>query len=222
MNKEEAQILWTKKEYFSKGKRGLIYVSSNKDKKFVIKIKNPESKAENTIQKEYENNLLLNKYGVGPRIHYYDKEEDYVIRDYVDGEIFFEWIKKIKDKQKILNVFIDLLEQCKRMDDAKINKLEINHPHKDLIIQQNKPIIIDFERCKKTTNPKNITQLCQFLISTNLETELKKHEVRINKEKIIKLAETYKKETQTKKETKSFEELKKEIIKSFKQSPSSS
>jgi len=116
---------------------------------------------------------------------------------------------------------MDLIEQCKRMDEAKINKLEINHPHKDLLIQKNKPIIIDFERCKLTTKPKNITQLCQFLISTNLQEELKKYDIKINKEKIIKLAENYKKEILKNKEN-SLKEIKEEIKKNFKKHPSSS
>ena len=216
MNSEEAKTLWENKEYLTKGKRGLIYTATHNNKKYIIKTKNPESKAENTIRKEYENNKLLNKYDVGPKMYYYDEQQDFVIREHVDGEKFFDWIKNVTNKQKIKNVFNKLIEQCKRMDEAKINKLELNHPHKDIIIKNDEPTIIDFERCKKTTKPKNITQISQFITSGKVKQQLKKFNTEINKQKILHLAEKYKQELIKNEETKTYKEIKKEINKSFK------
>jgi predicted Ser/Thr protein kinase len=214
INKELASKLWHEKEYFSKGKRGYIYLT--KEKKYVIKARNPESKAPNTIYREYENNKTLNNYKVGPEMYYYDEENDFVIREFVDGENLFEWIIKIKDKKKIERVLIDLLEQCRRMDDARINKLEMTNPHKDLLIRNDLPVIIDFERCKQTINPKNVTQVCQFITSKHVNSALKNFDAEINKEKILRLAENYKKEIlKDKKEIDSYEKIKEEIKKSF-------
>ena len=219
INADDAKKIFELKKYFSKGKRGLIYISEYQDKKFTIKTKNPESFANNTILREYENNKALNYYGVGPKIHYYNEKEDYIIRDFVDGEPFFLWLEKTNNKQKILNVILDLIEQCKRMDDAMINKLEMNHPHKDLLIEYDKPVIIDFERCKKTIKPKNITQLCQFISSSTMNLELRKKGVRLEKKRIIQLAENYKRENE---KEKYLEKIKKEIKDAFMQHPSSS
>lgn len=215
MNRNVAMNLWNNKEYFSKGKRGFIYLTKYKGENFIIKVKNPESKSDNVALREYENNLALNKCKVGPKVYFYEKEKDFVVREFVDGKPFFEWLKITKDKKKIKTFLINLLEQCKRMDDVGINKLEMNHPHKDLLVVNNLPVIIDFERCKKTIKPKNLTQLCQFFVSENLTFELKKHNIIFDKQKIITLAEKYKKEIINKNENKVFEEIKKEIKKSF-------
>jgi predicted Ser/Thr protein kinase len=39
------------------------------------------------------------------------------------------------------------------------------------VTKNNKPVLIDFERCKKTSNPKNVTQFLQYIAknSDNLE-----------------------------------------------------
>ncbi|MCC7574830.1 hypothetical protein KO361_04520 [Candidatus Woesearchaeota archaeon] len=218
INKELALELWNKKEYFSKGKRGYIYLAKNNEEVFVIKTRNPESKAPNTILREYENNKSLNNHGVGPEMYYYDEELDFVIREFAEGTSIFEWMKNVNDKKIIEKVFLNLLDQCKRMDEANINKLEMNHPHKDLLIRNNEPVIIDFERCKQTIKPKNVTQLCQFLSSKHINIELQRFNVQISNESLMKLAETYKK---SKQKIKEFEKIKKEIINAFK-NPSSS
>ena len=151
-------------------------------------------------------------------MYYYDEELDFVIREFAEGTSIFEWMKNVNDKKIIEKVFLNLLDQCKRMDEANINKLEMNHPHKDLLIRNNEPVIIDFERCKQTIKPKNVTQLCQFLSSKHINIELQRFNVQISNESLMKLAETYKK---SKQKIKEFEKIKKEIINAFK-NPSSS
>jgi len=205
IDKKIASILWNNKTYFSKGKRGLIFISQHNNKKFVIKTKNPDSTSENIILREYENNLLLNKYKIGPKIFYYDSEKDFVIREFVDGLNFFDWIEKTKNKEKIKKMFIQILEQCKTMDDLNINKLEMNHPHKDLLIVKNKPIIIDFERCKKSLKTKNVTQFCQFITSGKLQNLTN---IKFDHKKIIELCEQYKKSNN---KEKNFLKLKEQI-----------
>jgi len=54
--------------------------------------------------------------------------------------------------------------------------------------------LIDFERCKITIKPKNVTQFCQFLMSGSTELLLKQKGINLNKSKVIKLAKIYKKE----------------------------
>lgn len=211
MNREYAQKINAKRGYYSKGKRGLIYTANYDGKKYAIKIKNDESKAPNTIRREYENNLILNKIGIGPKVFYYDEEEDFVVREFVDGEEFFEWVDDAK-KDEIKKFFEELLMQCYKMDDIKLNKLEMNHPHKDLLVQDNKPIIIDFERCKVTMKPKNVTQVAQFITSKSVKEKIECKNIIFNRDKILELAEEYKKNED--KREKTFQEIIKIIKKS--------
>jgi len=78
------------------------------------------------------------------------------------------------------------------LDKLKINKEEMHHPVKHVIVSNNKPILLDFERCHKTLKPHNVTQFCQYII--RLSKLLKGKNIIINKKKIIKLSKIYKKD----------------------------
>jgi predicted Ser/Thr protein kinase len=67
--------------------------------------------------------------------------------------------------------------------------------------------MIDFERCRKVKNPKNVTQLVQFLTSGKTNHILKDKKIDLNKEELRNLARKYK----DKYEEKLFEELKEEV-----------
>ena len=231
INKDEAQKLYENKTYLSKGKRGLISFSIDKKTgiKYCIKEKNPQSDATNRIFLEYENNKRLNEINVGPKIYYYDEEQDFLVRDFIEGETIFDFIDKNKSennlkennensnkiKNKIKPIILNILDQCRRMDKLGINKLEMTNPHKDIIIQDKTingkqtltPFIIDFERCKFAARTKNVTQFCQFLTKGNMKLELEKLNISFDKEKIMLLTETYKKE-QT---DKNYDKIKDEI-----------
>ena len=71
-----------------------------------------------------------------------------------------------------------------------MNKLEMHNPHKHIIIEKKKPVMIDFERAYKTEKPKNVTQFCQFLMSKRVQEILK---WKISKKELIKLLKQYKK-----------------------------
>jgi len=216
MEKKLIQKIWNDKNYFSKGKRGLIYLAEVNGKKYCVKTKNPDSDKENPAYFEAENNKRLNTIGVGPKFYYYDSKHECSIREFVQGLDLFDWIKENKNKkifEKLLKkIILDLLDQCYAMDKARINKLELTHPHKDIIItKNNKPIIIDFERCKITNKPKNVSQFCQFLGRGKFSKELENQGIKLDSDKLLVLAQEYKQNNQDKK---IFEKVKKEITKS--------
>ena len=96
MKKETAKQIYEKKEYLTKGKRGYIYIAEYKNKKYVIKEKNPESTAKGTIENESHFNKELNKINVGPKFYYKNPNNKYLIREYIEGTHIFEWIKENK------------------------------------------------------------------------------------------------------------------------------
>lgn len=148
---------------FAKGKRGLVYTFKKNNKTIAVKIKNPESKAENRIQNEIYFLKILNKHGIGPKLLFHGK--DYFCYEFIYGKNIKQHIKENKKIPKsILN---DLMKQCEIMDKLKINKEEMHHPLKNVIIRKNKPVLIDFERCHFTQRPKNINQFKQFLRGYN-------------------------------------------------------
>nr|MBA4404714.1 hypothetical protein [Nanoarchaeum sp.] len=149
-------------QYFAKGKRSIVYTGEYNKTKVAIKTKSPESKAVDRLANEANYLRLLNKHKIGPKL--ITSGKDYIIYKFVQGELFIDYIKRNKDFEIIKKI----LEQCRTLDKLKINKLEFTHPIKHIFIEKNKITIIDFERCYKTNNPKNVTQFCQFLINSDI------------------------------------------------------
>jgi HemK-related putative methylase len=187
-------------EYFTKGHRGLLFRADYKSKKavkpknVVIKIKNPKSKAENRIKNEVNFIKLLNKYNIAPRLLLNDK--DYFIYEYVEGLFFPQFVKellnKFGDKSRIITIIKNIFNQLYILDKLRIDKEEMHHPYKHIVINKNnKPVLLDFERCHKVKKPKNVTQFCQYLISKSTLRLLKNNN--IDKNKIIDLTKKYKK-----------------------------
>ncbi len=144
---------------YSKGKRGLIYTFTKNRKKIALKIKNPESKAENRIENEIKFLKILNKHNIGPELMFHGK--DYFCYEFIEGKTLKEYVKNKRPSKKILNA---IMKQCKIMDNLGINKKEMHKPLKNVIItKKEKPVLLDFERCRFTKRPKNANQFRQFL-----------------------------------------------------------
>jgi len=177
------------RELFSKGKRGLIYTAAYKGKKAAIKVKNPESRAVERIKNEAQYLKKLNKYKIGPKFISFRKNE--LMYEFVEGMFILDFIGK-NAKKEIKMVVKDVFGQMFILDKLGIDKEEMHHPLKHVIVNsKNKTVLIDFERCHKTLKPKNVTQWCQFLIS--YRRLLNKKGIKINKNRMIGLARNYKK-----------------------------
>ena len=69
------------------------------------------------------------------------------------------------------------------LDKLKVNKFEMHRITTNVIVVKNNPVLIDFERCKRVLEPKNVTQFSQFLFKKGKYG---------NQEKLIKLLKEYK------------------------------
>ena len=177
---------------YAKGKRGLVYSGRYKGKTVAVKIKNPDSKAINRINNEAEFLKLANAKGIGPML--YENDEDYIIMQYIKGKEIMDYLKKAR-KCKIRRVLKKTFEQMYILDRIHVNKDEMHHPTKHLIVTKcHKPVLLDFERARKTLKPQNVTQFCQFVTSTNVARILSKKGIRINKKKVIAAAKAYSKD----------------------------
>ena len=169
-----------KMEYFSKGKRGKIYLEG----KYAIKRSNPL-----IVNREVKWLKLLNKHNIGPRLISYNKNS--FKYKFIKGDFIVNFIEK-SNKTLIKSILFQVLKQCRIMDRLKINKKEMHKPLKHVIINKNKTYLIDFERGFISNKPKNVSQFCQFIISNRLKDLLKKKGFKINKSKILKKVISYK------------------------------
>ncbi len=176
-------------EYFTKGHRGMLFKCDYKGKKCVIKSKLPESKAVGRMANEGKWLKILNKKGVGPKLFFANK--DFFIYEFIPGPFIMKGIEPLK-KKPIIKILENVFNQMFILDKLGIDKEEMHHPFKHVIItKNNKPVLVDFERCHKTQKPKNVTQFCQCVLS--ISKFLAEKSIKINKDEIIALAKNYKK-----------------------------
>jgi predicted Ser/Thr protein kinase len=123
--------------------------------------------------------------GIGPKVISYTFESvknengpsdamvDFLMYEFVEGEPIGElWPGLLPDKKKyIIN---ELFRQLRILDVEKLDKTEMVNPYRHIIVDKighSKPSVtlIDFERCKKTEHPANITQFSSYLCSSNMK-----------------------------------------------------
>lgn len=172
------------KKFLAKGHRGIVYTGLLGTKKIVIKEKNPSSEAIGRIKNEAKFLKILNKHKIGPKLLKIKKNS--IIYEFVEGDFILDFIEK-NNKKNIVKMLNEVLKQCFVMNKLKINKLEMHHPIKHIIIDK-KPVLIDFERCYYTEKPKNVSQFCQFIMSCS---ELNKI-IKIDKKRLILAVKKYK------------------------------
>jgi release factor glutamine methyltransferase len=197
----------TNLEYFTKGHRGILFKCDYKGKKCVVKAKLPESKAIGRMENEGKWLKVLNKEGIGPKLFLANK--DFFVYEYIPGPFIMKGLESL-NKKSIIKILKNIFDQMFTLDKLGVDKEEMHHPFKHVIItKNNKPVLVDaqkskisgisktptavlvdFERCHKTLKPKNVTQFCQCINSMSRFLTSKK--IKINKEKIIKLAQQYK------------------------------
>ena len=176
-------------KYLAKGHRGIIFTGLYKSKKIAIKSKNPKSTAFGRIENEAKWLKRLNKSKIGPKLLIHDK--DYFAYEYIDGDFIIDYLKK-SNKNKIKNIIKIIFSQMRAIDRLKIDKEEMHHPIKHVIVSKNKPYLIDFERAHYSKSPKNVTQFCQFLMGGYAREIFKGKKIAINNGKLIQLAKVYK------------------------------
>jgi len=180
--------------YFTKGKRGWVYKAYYKGKLVCIKRKIPQSAALKTIENEAKYLKLLNRYHIGPK--FYFKAKNYIVIEFVDGKPIEEFIKSTNDAEIIKKALFIIFKKCRKLDQLKINKEEMHHPRKHIIIKLRKKeprvTLIDFERTHKTKKPKNVTQFCQYLITTKMIGLLEEKGIFIDKGVMLHRAREYK------------------------------
>jgi len=200
------------KKEFAKGKRGLILVGKYKNKKIAIKKQRKDITVTESINNEFKKLKVLNEKNIGPKLR--GNGKNYIIYEFIEG-IFIPEFFETENKTNIKKVIKNVLTQCFTLDSMNLNKEEMTNPYKHILISKNKKTkelkvtLIDFERCKHSIKPKNVTQFLQYLMSSKISQLLKIKGFEFNKKKLIPLAKEYKEDISLKK----FKNLMKKLLK---------
>ncbi len=165
--------------YLTHGKRGMIFTGLYRKKKIALKVKKISSEAVDRIKNEGKWLKRLNKIKIGPKLLFHN--ENFLAYEFVPGDFILDFVKRAS-KPRIKKILKDIFLQCFWMDELAVNKEEMHHPLKHIIVKYPKVTLLDFERVYLTKSPHNVTQFVQFVSNVR----------RLNKKKMRKLAKEYK------------------------------
>tara|TARA_Y100000310_G_C20658340_1_gene803238 strand:+ start:720 stop:1331 length:612 start_codon:yes stop_codon:yes gene_type:complete len=177
-------------EQFDRGKRGLLFVGLLGKKKVVVKRERADSPAVGSIANEIRFLKVLNAKRIGPQVLFSSKK--YFGYYYVAGRFFPDFLERCKSKSKILLVINRVFNQCYVMDGLGIKKEEMHHPHKHILVDRYRVVMLDFERCRYTEDPSNVTQFSSYLLSSFISELLSEKGIRFSRNKVIECAKAYK------------------------------
>lgn len=144
-----------------KGYVGIVTIAHRNGDKTALKIRRVDA---NRSQMQHEANMLkkANLVNVGP--HFLCASKNFLLMQFIDGVLLPEWLEECKGKAQTRKVLRDILEQCRRLDEVRLDHGELSHAPKHIIInEEDEPFILDFETASLDRKPSNVTSICQFL-----------------------------------------------------------
>ena len=162
-----------------------------------------------------------NALGIGARLVATDGHA--LVIAWAEGRLVVEWLRDDATTADMARWLVrEALAQCYRLDAAGINKQEMTHPERHMIIVSDGEVVradeaatlagnvgggdtgaveraaglrlvmIDFERCARTCKPKNTTQVAQFLGSKHVRELLSNKGLMTNVEALRRATQAYK------------------------------
>ncbi len=156
-------------QYLAKGKRSIVYTISYKGKLAAIKQQRKDSSANNVVEREFEILKKLNKHSIGPKAYALSSG---LIMELLKGPTIEEYITKAS-RASILIMLSKVLKKLRKLDSLGYSKQEMTNPYKHIIITKKGPRLLDFERCRFTRSPSNVTQFLNYLYKKKMQLAAK-------------------------------------------------
>ena len=174
-----------------KGHASIVMKGLMNGKDVAIKVLRTDSKKPSLVE---EGKMLseANSVGVGPKLLAFDDEV--LITEFIKGVRLGDWKVAEEDPGVIKAVILELLLQCRRLDEIGLDHGELFHPPRHIIIAE-RPVILDFESASKKRRVSNVTSLVQYLFIGGPFAMVIKEKLRIeNEQEILTALRTYKRE----------------------------
>ena len=155
----EKQFLNTR--ILGKGCVGLVILAHRKTGVMALKIRRTDADRTSML---HEGKLLqmANAVQVGPK--FVAATKNFLAMQFIQGELLPQWLEKNVGKPRLRKILRDLLEQCWKLDEIRLDHGELSHAPKHVIVDENdKVFIVDFETASTDRRPSNVTSISQFL-----------------------------------------------------------
>jgi len=176
-----------------KGCVGIVLVAHTKTGKAALKIRRKDADR-NEMFHEAEMLTKANTVNVGPKM--LKTSKNFLLMQLVEGQHFPELIQKTEpeDRNRIISVIRDVLEQCYRLDEAGLDHGELSTAPKHIIIdQEDRAYLIDFETSSIERRTANVTSMCQYLFMGSQTAHIVEEKLgKQDKKQLIKTLREYK------------------------------
>jgi len=177
-----------------KGCVGIVVSAHTKTGKVALKIRRTDADRAG-MQREAEMLRKANSIGVGPRL--LGVSDNFLLMQFVEGSLLPKWVEALKGrgaKARIRRVLREVLEQCWKLDEARLDHGELSRAPKHVLVSsEDKPAIVDFETASLSRRASNVTSICQYLfIGSQVARAIQKRHLRVNREKLVEALRNYK------------------------------
>lgn len=160
----------------AKGWSSYIWLVKGEDgKEYALKEVREKSPRKNLAEREGKMLLLANTVGVGPRVVEVNYEKNFVVREFINGKNFLNWIsaeefEKEVTPQELYDFIKELYKQILALDSVSLSHNQLEGGKNIMVEEKNDPligkrkffpIIIDFEKSsiKENNHTRNIGQV---------------------------------------------------------------
>ena len=148
-----------------KGCVGIVISAYTDAGKVALKIRRTDADRE-SMKREAEMLRIANSVNVGPRLLGFTR--NILLMEFIEGMPLAGWIEKIRcerdSAERIRRVLREILEQCRRLDEAGLDHGELSRATGHVIVDhKDTPWILDFETASVKRRVSNVTSICQFL-----------------------------------------------------------
>jgi putative serine/threonine protein kinase len=176
-------------QILGKGCVGLVVLARRKNEKIALKIRRIDADRASMLR---EARLLrkANSVQVGPQL--LDASKNFLVMQFVEGDLLLKWFEKGVGISRLKKVLKNIMEQCWRLDTARLDHGELSHGPKHVMIDEmDKPYIVDFETSSTRRRPANVTSISQFLFMSEMSSGISRKLGIENRENIVESLRQY-------------------------------
>jgi putative serine/threonine protein kinase len=144
-----------------KGFVGIVVIAHLNGQRVAMKIRRVDADRLG-LQHEAEMLAKANSVSVGPQLM--SVSTNFLLMQFIDGNLLPVWLEAHKEREHVLGVLSEVLEQCWRLDAIGLDHGELSKAPKHIIVnREQKPFIVDFETASLNRKSSNVTSICQYL-----------------------------------------------------------
>jgi len=148
----------------AKGHSSFVFLVKRGQKKFALKLEREDSTRKDMLEKEVSNLKKANKLGIGPKLYNCDKKRRIILMEYVEGKTFNEWLFEKRKSSELIQFLAELFRQAIEMDKAGLDHGQLGGRGVNILVKNNLPVIIDFEKASQKRKAHNFSKLLAYLL----------------------------------------------------------